>query len=206
MVHREYPPEGSSIELHETFSGIRYSWTNRGPGSIEGIGVVAFFMFWMVGWAFGEIAVLWLLLTGRAPGPVSLFLIGWLGAWTVGGAFCAYTIYLAVRPPRPAELELTEGEIHYVTGTRRPDLSFGQWSREDRKSMLKGAKNKEYRIPTRECSNLRLERIGESLRLSVDCRSERIEIGDNLPEPDKEWLYGILARLPLSSRRNSPHF
>jgi len=206
MIHREYPPEGSSIKLDETFSGIRYSWTNQGPSSLGSIGVVAFLMFWMLGWAFGEIFVLWSLLTGQAPGPVSLFLVGWLGAWTIGGAFCAYTIYLAVRPPRPAELELTEGEIHYVTGTKRLALSFGQWSREERKSMLKGAKNKEYRIPMRECSNLRLERIGESLRLSVDWRSERIEIGDNLPEPDKEWLHGILGKLIPDSPRNSRHF
>lgn len=42
--------------------------------------------FWLLGWAFGEITTIITLVieNNKAPG---LFLLGWLGAWTVGGGF-----------------------------------------------------------------------------------------------------------------------
>ncbi len=48
--------------------------------------VTAFLMFWLCGWAFGELMVLGTLLSGKA-GAGSLFLLAWLGGWTIGGLF-----------------------------------------------------------------------------------------------------------------------
>lgn len=42
-----------------------------------------FMCFWLVGWAFGWLMAVGMLLNGA--GAASIFLIGWLGAWTIGG-------------------------------------------------------------------------------------------------------------------------
>jgi hypothetical protein len=72
--------------------------------------IIFFIGFWLIGWAFGEIAVGGILLTGAitllgsllglfdsssnfsgagavALSGVGLFLIAWFGMWTVGGFF-----------------------------------------------------------------------------------------------------------------------
>src|SRR5712692_6098094 len=47
-----------------------------------------FLPVWLVGWCFGEIAVIRELLWGRGA---HLFLMVWLLGWTVGGAFALFT-------------------------------------------------------------------------------------------------------------------
>jgi hypothetical protein len=39
---------------------------------------------------------------------------------------------------------------------------------------------------------LRLDRVGERQRLTVDCGADRVEIGFALREPEREWLHGVL--------------
>ena len=48
--------------------------------------LIMFLAFWLVVWVFGEVTAIGTLLTleGKAP---KLFMIAWLGACTVGGAF-----------------------------------------------------------------------------------------------------------------------
>lgn len=57
----------------------------------------AFMGFWLIGWAVGEVMVSYQLLQGRPntdPSEAgSLFLIAWLGAWTLGGAW-AFSMFL----------------------------------------------------------------------------------------------------------------
>ncbi|BAP57012.1 hypothetical protein THII_2715 [Thioploca ingrica] len=40
-----------------------------------------------------------------------------------------------------------------------------------------------------DISNLQFIRVAEHLRLSFDWSAKKIEVGDSLEEPDKEWLY-----------------
>jgi hypothetical protein len=50
-----------------------------------------FFMgFWLSMWAVGEIMVPTQFLKGEMPGITTIFLLTWLGCWTVGGAFAIY--------------------------------------------------------------------------------------------------------------------
>ncbi len=53
--------------------------------------LILFSGFWMIGWAFGEVFVLLQLVTGETPLFANLFLLAWLGAWTVAGAFIGYS-------------------------------------------------------------------------------------------------------------------
>lgn len=48
---------------------------------------ILFIAFWLCGWAFGEHFAIGQIREGKG----SLFMIGWLGAWTVGGAWAIYT-------------------------------------------------------------------------------------------------------------------
>jgi hypothetical protein len=69
---------------------------------------ILFLAYWLIGWAFGEIAVGEFLLAGLIGVPlgklselsgvepavcsgVGLFLLAWFGGWTVGGALVIYT-------------------------------------------------------------------------------------------------------------------
>ena len=54
--------------------------------------VIFFFGFWLCLWAFGEVSVIRQLATGKSHGA-GLFLLGWLGMWTVGGC-AAISIWL----------------------------------------------------------------------------------------------------------------
>jgi hypothetical protein len=58
--------------------------------------IVLFLGFWLIGWACGEVFAAKELLNPRLPNSPDLFLLAWLGAWTVGGAFAIYTWVWAV--------------------------------------------------------------------------------------------------------------
>lgn len=53
--------------------------------------IVVFLSFWLVGWAFGEIAALAAVLGGLATKADAWFILLWLAGWTVGGAFALYS-------------------------------------------------------------------------------------------------------------------
>ncbi|MGE5397651.1 MAG: hypothetical protein ACM3MK_09000 [Chitinophagales bacterium] len=52
--------------------------------------IILFVGFWLCGWAFGELSVLGEIFKSDKPGGVDIFLIAWLGGWTVGGAWAIY--------------------------------------------------------------------------------------------------------------------
>lgn len=89
----------------------RYSKSNSEKGFIITIPskknwfIILFLGFWLIGWAVGEISVIGILsagllkaVTGGIPDALTagagafsgLFMVAWLGGWTVGGAFAIY--------------------------------------------------------------------------------------------------------------------
>jgi hypothetical protein len=52
--------------------------------------VIVLIGLWMIGWAVGEAFAIHQLFWGRTSVGVDLFLLAWLGAWTVGGALAGY--------------------------------------------------------------------------------------------------------------------
>lgn len=57
--------------------------------SAKNVFLTLFMGFWLVGWAVGEVSAVTALLNGSLNGS-TLFLVAWLGVWTVGGAFALY--------------------------------------------------------------------------------------------------------------------
>jgi hypothetical protein len=52
--------------------------------------IILFMGFWLCLWAAGEIMVPIQFLKGEIPGITEVFVLAWLGVWTVGGAFAIY--------------------------------------------------------------------------------------------------------------------
>ena len=52
--------------------------------------IILFMGFWLCMWAVGEFMVPIQFLKGEIPGITVMFILAWLGAWTVGGAFAIY--------------------------------------------------------------------------------------------------------------------
>ncbi len=72
--------DSSRITIRETADGLGiYNPTRRN------LGVTAFLMLWLTGWAAGEIFAIYALFT--EGGFAGVFLIVWLTFWTIGGFF-----------------------------------------------------------------------------------------------------------------------
>jgi hypothetical protein len=52
--------------------------------------IILFMGFWLCTWAVCEIMIPAQFIKGEIPGITLIFLLAWLGAWTVGGAFAIY--------------------------------------------------------------------------------------------------------------------
>lgn len=93
--------------INETLKGLEIVIPSK-----KNFFTILFIGFWLIGWAFGEIfAAKILLFPGEEGNPPYLFLIGWLGAWTVGGAFAIYTWLWNIRGKEI--ITVNSGEISY---------------------------------------------------------------------------------------------
>jgi hypothetical protein len=85
---------------------------------------ILFIGFWLVGWAFGEFTVVGSLISGKGFGGPSLFMIAWLGGWTIGGGYVMYILFW----------QLSGSEIIQVSNsgitTSRSILGFGLFPKE----------------------------------------------------------------------------
>jgi hypothetical protein len=80
-------PAKSGIQTADTINGVEITM----PAKLR-IGVALFMTFWLCGWAFGLVSVANQLLSGRTDKGATLFLVAWLGAWIVGGAWAMVTL------------------------------------------------------------------------------------------------------------------
>jgi len=85
MVHVR-PSEGRS-QIRDTIDGLEIVI----PAELNLL-VVAFMVFWLGGWAFGEYMTTRQLVTGPQPRGFDVFLVFWLGGWTIGGGWAAFTV------------------------------------------------------------------------------------------------------------------
>jgi hypothetical protein len=58
--------------------------------SAKSLILTLFVGFWLCGWLFGEVSAMRQLATGKTAAGASIFMVGWLGAWTVGGGVAIY--------------------------------------------------------------------------------------------------------------------
>lgn len=185
-------PSGSVIEERDDWDGLTLLW--RPPAEYpQRFFVTAFLGFWLCGWAFG-----WISVAGQiARGHYNLFLVGWLGAWTVGGGAAIWALWNLVRPARPESVTLGLDHFGYDPGHSPTDIFMrygrGSWYNREPTRRLR----KPIAVAKSELGKFLLDRVGERQRLSFDRGAERVEIGASLGEPEREWLHATLERWRL---------
>ena len=123
------------------------------------------------------------------------FLIFWLCAWTVGGIGAAYTLYRSFRPSVPETLILRRSSVGYDSGIAPPQ--FNTYKRNQNpitswRSMF--PKRRQADLDRSELQSLRLRETESGNRLTVDVEAQRIEIASAASEVEREWLARLLAR------------
>jgi hypothetical protein len=153
--------------------------------------VILFIGFWLCGWAFGEVSVIRQLATGKAVGS-GLFLIGWLGAWTVGG--CAAISFWLWSATGHEIVSLTPASL----AIRRDILGFGR----SREYDLPSVKN--LRIgPTLMNSSSTWSSPAQSMfrgAIAFDYGAKTFRFGGGVDEAEASHLIELLkSRYPFDS-------
>ena len=185
MINLPQKPAGSKIEVRLEVNRSVLSWKNPG-GGFGRYAALLFLIAWMGGWVFGELSALTAVSKGEGGG----FLIFWLAGWTVGGVFCATMIFKLARPSRPERIFLNTLNLLYEPGTQ----TIAPFSKQDRNSnpFEIFRPKKSYKVGKKEIGEIRIDRVGERQRLSFDYGAKRIEVGESLEEPEREWLLAVL--------------
>ena len=187
-------PLGSQITVDRDIHSTTYSWKN-GEKNIAQYGIAAFMTFWLCGWTVGGFIAMKQLFSGNdMPLFGRLFMLFWLGGWACGEAFVIYALYNTFKPVKPSKLILSSTFLEYETGTKPYNsFDYSRYNRyQGRRKFFQRFRNKVYRLELRNPIDFQLERIGERQRLTFDIGSERVEIGEALSEPEREWLYAVL--------------
>lgn len=189
------PPAGTNIKVDRDMYSMTYSWKN-GEKSIGQYGAAAFMLFWLCGWTVGGFVAAREVFSGKdMPLFGRLFMLFWLGGWACGEAAVIYVLYNTFKPIKPSKLTLASTYFEYETGTKPYNFNYYKYDRSQGKPNFFQSfrnKNKNYRVELKQPVNLHLERIGERQRLTFDVGAERVEIGDTLTEPEREWLHEVL--------------
>ncbi len=188
-------PAGCVIEEIDDFDGRTYHW-KKPSGGPPRFFVAAFLIFWLGGWAIALVATLNQLLQGNPRGGQG-FLLFWLGGWTIGGGVAIYMLYLLLRPPQPESVTLGLASFRYDSGSAAINLFFNPWYKMGHYNSQwpfprMFPRRKRLEIHRSELGPVVLERVGERQRLCFDNGADRIEIGEQLREPEREWLAAVI--------------
>ena len=120
------------------------------------------------------------------------FLIFWLIAWTVGGCFAIWYLWRLLRPTVPETMTLAKPNLLYDSGVQPMPMYFGYW--QGRKDYWKKMFEKRKRIEfdPQEIRTLSLRDTSDSNRLTLDHGNDRIDFGVGLTEVEREWLFKLL--------------
>ncbi len=182
-------PNGSQITTDLTPQGTKIQWKNP-DNPIYRFGVAAFLLFWLGGWVTGETTTaqkLWI--EFQQGKPLDSFLFFWLCGWTVGGVFAVTFLISLLRGAGRAQLLLGNFELVYKPGGI-PVSSIFQRNRPQMSNpfkMLTGGKTITAR--KQEITKLQIGYAGDQLRVTFDLGAQRVEVGEYLTEPEKEWLH-----------------
>jgi hypothetical protein len=213
------PPAGSVFHFEVTDDGYnRVSWPTGAAWYLRLL-PAGFLSVWLIGWAVGEFAVAGILLGilfGKAPmgvnvgaDPISWFIVGflllWLTFWTIGGMGAMFALHFLLKRPRDEAVTLGDDELQYDPGSaaigvagRMPNRqhSFRQWLKSQRPQT----------IARTAIDQVNLRWVPGRQQLTLDMGVDRLEIGANLSEPEREWLGQALATwagLPLTGNATS---
>jgi hypothetical protein len=145
-------------------------------------------LFWLGGWAFGEISATGALIVGP-PQYAKLFLVFWLCAWTVGGVGAMAYLRRIFQTLVPETITLHSQGIVHDPGVPPVDLSTARripWSELFPKRTVAA-------IDRAALQSLRLRDDGAGNRLTVDLGVKRIELAKAATDVEREWIHRELS-------------
>jgi len=187
------PPAGSCIRVRSELDGVKLEWRKPSGGVLRYV-MAGFLVFWLCGWSAGLIAAGSKLLEGGGPTP---FLAVWLALWVFGGGFAGCFLYLLLRRQAPESVTLGTRSLVYDTGTAAPGFMMNPFFTMRRRPtqnpfVLLFRRRKRYEFSRAQCPEFVLEGMGGDQRLRFDAGADRVEIGETLKEPEREWLAQVL--------------
>jgi hypothetical protein len=158
--------------------------------SAKNLILILFVGFWLCGWLFGEVSVIRELAKGKTAAGISLFMVGWLGAWTVGGGAAIYFWLWNAAGHEIVSLTPTSLAI------RRDILGFGRSKEYDLPSI------KNLRI-TPTLANTNFNFPAQSLTagtMAFDYGAKTFRFGGDLDEAEASHLIELLkSRYPFDT-------
>jgi hypothetical protein len=181
------PPQGSAITVVSNGSNATISVPPRKrSGAAYFVG--AFILFWLGGWAFGEVTAINMLLNGP-PASAKLFMVFWLCAWSVGGAAALLFVRRILQRPVPETITLEAGGLVHDPGV--PPVQFEMSRRLPWSEIF--PRRTVARIDRRGLETLRLREADAGNRLTVDSGVDRIALARAATDIEREWLYRALV-------------
>lgn len=182
------PPENSTISVatsgREQVVSIPYP---KPPAATYMAGV--FMLFWLGGWAFGEISAAHQIMTMPVGGGTA-FLVFWLCAWTIGGLLAVLMVRRVFQRSVPEMMKLEVAGLVYDPGVppfKMPSSrSFPAWP-----SLM--TKRTELKIDRTQLKSLKLREGDTCNRLTVDAGAQRVELASAATDVEREWLFKLLS-------------
>lgn len=188
------PPAGSRIEIRDAAEGLELRMP-RPLGWMRWIPAL-FIIFWLGGWAVGEVAAAYILavvLQGGAGGggPIfSLFLSAWLALWTYGGISAFYAAAALVRA-KPERIVLSAEQLDFDLGIFGDPMGLaalaGRGIRPESWSRVPKAQ-----WPRNEIDSISIVYGRRGPKVVVRRGKEQALLGWQLGEPELEWLRDLL--------------
>jgi len=193
IMERREAPEGSKIKVEQDVHSTSFVWKDVERKSAK-VRQLVFSIFLITFSASFLVLVIRHFVDGtdrwHLGGPLILALI--LAILCMVGGF--FFLFLSLRPTRPFKLVLSPRNIRYEIG----DFSFRSINAHKMQDLgeiaawMKKYRQRIYEAETSKVTNLKLERVGDKIRLSFDLGVDRVEIGETLSDREKEWLHEIL--------------
>lgn len=161
------PPVGSTVSIEQGFDG-KSILIPPAKRSFSDISSTLFLVFWLCGWAAGEYFVSLALLKNGLSGT-GWFFAAWLGGWTVGGVMAMRALYDKVQGPRPEIIVLGDQILTHQKGKKQTYERTG-------------------------IGKVTLERTEGAHLLYFDYGADRVFVGENLKEPEREWLHQVILQ------------
>ncbi len=180
-------PFNSVIEVTNDLNQTTLFWKN--PRGKSRFLILVLMFIWISGWVFGFYSVGKQLLIENN----NWFLYFWFIGWTIGGLIAMYKFFLLIRPRKPEKIVLNIDYVEFNVGTDPfKGIKIRGFEDNENDDSFPAHSKKNYKMLKNQIGEVRLERVVEKQRLSIDYGAERIEIGHYLTEPEREWLFQVL--------------
>lgn len=182
------PLEGSDISVR-TEGQIHTISVPQSKTGMSSYFVGAFTLFWLGGWAFGEVSVISTLISGQG-GAGTAFLAFWLAAWTLGGLFAMMQVRRIFQKPVAESIRLEPGGLVHDSGIQPFQLpgvrTYPSWQSLFPKRIV-------TTIDRRQLGSLCLREGDMRNRLTVDSGATRLDLAVSATDVEREWLSKVIS-------------